>query len=209
MSAPSDTRQVTLLPPDAAALLHLVRENLRLLAKLATRYEVGQAEALTDERVVRCPGDVAAYLGAELADLAQEQLRVVLLDSTSRIMGTQLVYQGGLNSTAIRLADCFREAVARGAAAVVFLHNHPSGDPTPSPEDVRLTRDAGQVGELLGIELLDHVVVARQGHVSLRERGLYSLPGTGVAVPVPEQPERTAQRRPPSPNPTQEGPSDD
>jgi DNA repair protein RadC len=88
-------------------------------------------------------------------------------------VGTQLVYQGGINATAIRLADCFREAVARGAAAIILCHNHPSGDPTPSAEDVLLTRDASRVGDLLGIELLDHIVVARNGHVSLRERGFY------------------------------------
>ncbi len=181
MTSPADTRQLSLLPPEAACLLHLVRENLRLLAELVTRYEVGRVGAPADERVVRCPADVATYLGAEMSELAQEQLRVVLLDTKNRIIGTQLVYQGGLNSTAIRLADCFREAVARGAASVVFTHNHPTGDPTPSPEDVRLTRDAGRVGELLGIELLDHIVVGRQGHVSLRERGLYA-PGPQVAA---------------------------
>lgn len=181
MTRPADARQLSLIPPDAAALLHLVRENLRLLAELVTRYEVGRLEAPAEDRSVRCPADVAAYLGAELSDLAQEQLRVLLLDTKNRIVGTQLVYQGGLNTTAIRLADCFREAVARGAAAVIFTHNHPSGDPTPSPEDVRLTREAGQVGELLGIELLDHIVVGRQGHVSLHERGLY-VPGPQVAA---------------------------
>jgi DNA repair protein RadC len=173
----ADARQLSLLPPDAAALLHLVRENLRLLAELVARYEVGRLEAPVDQRSVRCPADVAAYLGAELADLAQEQLRVVLLDTKNHVLGTQLVYQGGINATAIRLADCFREAVARGAAAVIFAHNHPSGDATPSPEDIRLTREAGRAAELLGIELLDHVVIARQGHVSLRERGLYTPPG--------------------------------
>ena len=184
MTRSADARQLSLLPPDAAALLHLVRENLRLLAELVARYEVGRLEAPVDQRSVRGPADVAAYLGAELADLAQEQLRVVLLDTKNHVLGTQLVYQGGINATAIRLADCFREAVARGAAAVIFAHNHPSGDPTPSPEDIRLTREAGRAGELLGIELLDHVVIARQGHVSLRERGLYAPPGNGE----PQQP---------------------
>lgn len=174
MTPPADAQQLSLLPPEAAALLHLVRENLRLLAELVNRYEVGRLEAPADERVVRCPADVAEYLGAELSELAQEQLRVILLDTKNRVLGVQLVYQGGINATAIRLADCFREAVARGAAAVILVHNHPSGEPTPSPEDARLTEEAGRAGELLGIELLDHVVVARQGHVSLREHGLYT-----------------------------------
>jgi DNA repair protein RadC len=169
----ADARQVSLLPPDAAALLHLVRENLRLLAELVARYEIGTLAAPAEERVIRSPADVAAYLGSELADLPQEQLRVVLLDTKNHILGVQLVYQGGLNATVVRLADCFREAVARGAAAVIFVHNHPSGDPTPSAEDVRLTHDAGRVADLLGIELVDHLVLARLGHVSFRETGLY------------------------------------
>src|SRR5947209_673722 len=84
----------------AAYLLDLVRENLRLLAELARCYEVGLVGAPAEERVVRCPGDIAAYLGAELADLAQEQLRVVLLDTKNRVAGVQLVYQGGINATA-------------------------------------------------------------------------------------------------------------
>ena len=174
MSTTTDTRQISLLPPDAATLLHLVRENLRLLADLAGRYEVTGLAASLDGLTVRNPVDVAAYLGAELAALAQEQLRVVLLDSRNRVIATSLVYQGGLNSTVIRLGDCFREAVAQGAAAVVLVHNHPSGDPTPSPEDVRLTDEAARAGDLLGVELLDHLVIGRAGHVSLRELGLYS-----------------------------------
>jgi DNA repair protein RadC len=179
----SDANQISLLPPDAGAILHLVRENLRLLAELVTRYEVGHVDLSADERTIRGPADLAAYLGAELGDLAQEQLRVVLLDTRNHVIGSQLVYQGGINATAIRLADCFREAVARGAAAVIFAHNHPSGDPTPSPADIQLTTEAGNAGDLLGIELLDHIIIARQGHVSLREHGLYAPPGKGERVP--------------------------
>jgi DNA repair protein RadC len=174
VSDPRDARQLSLLPPEAAALVHLVRENLRLLAQLASRYEVGILEGLADERTVRNPNDVAEYLGPELAELAQEQLRVILLDSKNHVLGISLVYQGGLNATVVRLADCYRDAVARGAAAVILLHNHPSGDPAPSPEDVRLTEEAARAGDLLGIDLLDHVVNGRQGYASLRERGLYS-----------------------------------
>ena len=174
MSTASNTRQISLLPPDAATLLHLVRENLRLLADLAGRYEVSGVTPTLDRPTIRNPADVATYLGTELSELAQEQLRVVLLDSGNQVIATSLVYQGGLNATVIRLGDCFREAVAHGAAAVVLVHNHPSGDPTPSPEDISLTADAARAGDLLGVDLLDHVVIGRSGHVSLRERGLYS-----------------------------------
>jgi DNA repair protein RadC len=173
VSAATDTRQISLLPPDAATLLHLVRENLRLLADLSERYEVSGLSPSSDRPTVRNPADVAAYLSAEMATLAQEQLRVVLLDTRNQVIGSALVYQGGLNATVIRLGDCFREAVAKGAAAVVLVHNHPSGDPTPSPEDVRLTGEAARAGDLLGVELLDHIVIGQSGHVSLRELGLY------------------------------------
>ncbi len=174
MTRRTDLHQISLLPPDAAALAHLVRENLRLLGELSLGYEVGRLDAAPDLKTIRNPADLAGYLGPELADLAQEQLRVVLLDTRNRVIGVELVYQGGINATSIRIADCFREAVAKGAAAVVLMHNHPSGDPSPSPQDVHLTQEVARVGELLGIELLDHVVIGRQGHVSLREQGCYT-----------------------------------
>lgn len=174
MNGAADSRQVSLLPPEAAILLHLVRENLRLLGELTKRYEIDGVAPTPDGPALRKPADLADYLGPELSELAQEQLRAVLLDTGNRVLATCLVYQGGLNATVIRLADCFREAVARGAAAVILVHNHPSGDPTPSPEDVRLTAEAARAGDLLGVDLLDHLVIGRSAHVSLRERGLYT-----------------------------------
>jgi DNA repair protein RadC len=180
----ADSRQVTFLSPDQATLLHLVRENLRLLADLASTAEVALLDATRGGRQIRGPGDVAAYLGPELASLAQEQLRVVCLDTRNRVLATPLVYQGGLNATVIRLADVFREAVRLGAAAIVLVHNHPSGDPTPSPEDVRLTGEAGRAGDLLGIDVLDHVVVAGADHLSLRETGQYTPGGSDQGPPL-------------------------
>jgi len=158
---------------EVTTVIDLARRNLRLLSCLVLRYEVDRGEIVTEERIVRGPADVVDYLGAELADLAQEQLRTILLDTKNRVLGTSLVYHGGLNSIVVRLADCFREAVRRNAAAILLVHNHPSRDPEPSPEDVRVTREAAQVGELLGIDLLDHVIVGGRGFVSLRERGFY------------------------------------
>ena len=181
MSRPSDPRQISLLPPDAAAIIHLVRENLRVLRQLVERYEIAWLEAPGSSLRVRTPADVAAYLGPEMADLAQEQLRVLLLDTRNRIVGSALVYQGGLNATVIRVADCFRDAVRVGAAGVLLIHNHPSKDPSPSPEDVRLTVDVARAGELLGIELVDHLVIGGDGHVSLRQQRLYTPAGAAPA----------------------------
>ena len=129
MKRKAASEQISLLPPDAATLLHLVRENLRLLAELAVRYEVARVTGTPDALTIRKPADVAAYLGPEMADLAQEQLRVILLDTKNHVLGTRLVYQGGLNSVVIRLGDVFRDAVAIGAAAILLCHNHPSGAP--------------------------------------------------------------------------------
>jgi DNA repair protein RadC len=118
-----------------------------------------------------------------MADLPQEQLRVVLLDRRGRLIDVPLVYQGGQSETAVRLADCFREAVRRSAAAIVLVHNHPSADPTASPDDVQLTHAAGQAGLLLGISVLDQVILARDGFVSLRAEGFCDV-GMGWADSV-------------------------
>ena len=170
-------QQMTFLSPDAASLLHLVRENLRLLGELSVSQEGTGVGPRSGGKAVRGPLDLVAYLGPEMAALPQEQLRVVLLDTKNRVLGITLVYQGGLNSLVVRLADVFREPVARGAAAIILVHNHPSGVPTPSPEDVRMTEEAIRAGELLGIDVLDHLVVG-DGYVSLREKGLARFPVT-------------------------------
>lgn len=157
-------------------LAHLARETLRLLAELSARYEVGQVAVSAREKTVDSPQSVAEYLSPEMAALEQEQLRVVMLDVKNRLLGVNMVYQGGINQAVVSLGDVFREAIRLGATAIILAHNHPSGDPSPSPEDVRLTQHAGEVGALLDIELLDHIVIGRPEFISLREQGLYSPP---------------------------------
>src|SRR5439155_26433517 len=93
------------------------------------------------------------------------------------------IYQGGQTAPAVRLADCCRDAVRADAAAMVLVHNHPSGDPGPSDDDVQLTQDAGQAGLLLGIAVLDHVILSREGTSSLRALGLYVPPGCCASAP--------------------------
>lgn len=172
-AAPS-TRE-TVPGSEARELLHLARENLALLTGLAGHYELARLGPLTERRAIRSPADVAAYLSPEMADLAQEQLRALLLNTRHEVLATQLVYQGGANAINIRLADCFREAVRLGAVALILVHNHPSGCSEPSPEDLTVSRQARTVGDLLGIAVLDHVILGhRDGHTSLRERGLFA-----------------------------------
>lgn len=121
---------------------------------------------------IREPGDVARLLMLEMAYLAQEQLRVICLDTKHRVIAQQTVYQGTINSSAVRAAEVFRPAITRACLSIIVVHNHPSGDPTPSPEDVRTTQQLREAGALLDIELLDHIIIGRHQHVSLKERGL-------------------------------------
>jgi DNA repair protein RadC len=125
-----------------------------------------------DRFTVRSPKDVAQLLMAEMAHLEQEHFRVLFLDTRNRLMGIETVYVGSLNASHIRVGEVFRDAVRRNCAAIIVVHNHPSGDPAPSPEDVAVTRQLVQAGTLLDIEVLDHLIVGQQRYVSLRERGL-------------------------------------
>jgi DNA repair protein RadC len=111
-----------------------------------------------------------------MANLDQEELRVLLLDTRNRVIGTRTIYRGSLNTTMVRVGEIFRPAIEAPAAAIIVGHNHPSADPTPSPEDVRLTRQIAEAGKLLDIDLLDHLIIAAAGrYTSLKERGLGAI----------------------------------
>lgn len=137
--------------------------------------ELGRRLLLADvnERVqIRSPQDVATMLQLEMGLLEQEHLRVVLLNTKNHVIGVRDVYRGSLNTSVIRTAEVFRDAVKENCAAIVVVHNHPSGDPTPSPEDARVTRELVAAGRLLDIEVLDHLVIARTRYVSMRQKKL-------------------------------------
>ncbi len=163
-------------PTKDAALLEVLRSNLNLLGEIAMRYQVEtQPERPSgDLPTISCPDDVRRLLGPEMAPLAQEQLRVLLLDTKNHVVGQRVIYQGNVSSAIVRTAEVFRPAVIEAVPGIIVSHNHPSQDPTPSPEDAALTRELVQAGKLLGIELLDHVVIGGERFVSLKERGLMS-----------------------------------
>jgi DNA repair protein RadC len=125
-----------------------------------------------DRKSIRCPEDVYSLLGPEMALLDQEHLRVILLDTRSRVIAWKEVYKGNVHSAIVRVAEVFKDAVREGCPSLIVVHNHPSGDPEPSPDDCSLTAQLEEAGRLLGIEVTDHVVIGRSGLVSLRERGL-------------------------------------
>ncbi len=121
---------------------------------------------------VHSPKDAADLVMFNMSVLEQEELWVVLLDTRNRVIHIHTVYKGSLNSSQIRIGELFKTAIRRNAASLIVIHNHPSGDKNPSPEDVRITRAIHEAGQLLDIELLDHLIIAGMSFVSLKERGL-------------------------------------
>lgn len=144
-------------------------------AALKAALEIGRRLLLTEHEPrmqIKSPTDAAQLLMLEMSHLDQEHLRTVLLDTKNRVQTISTVYIGSLNTSLIRVGEIFKEAVKRNSAALIVVHNHPSGDPTPSPEDVLVTREIVSAGNLLGVEVLDHLVIGQGRFVSLRERGL-------------------------------------
>ncbi|MHB8087109.1 MAG: RadC family protein [Anaerolineaceae bacterium] len=121
---------------------------------------------------VNSPEDAAELVMYDMQGLVQENLWVVLLDTRNRKIGVDKVYVGSLNASIVRVGELFRGALQRNAAGIIMAHNHPSGDPAPSPEDVTLTRAAIQAGKLLDVEVLDHLVIGQNNFVSMKEKGL-------------------------------------
>jgi DNA repair protein RadC len=143
--------------------------RIKATIELACRLQ----NTLPEERFqVRSPADVANLLLLEMGMLDHEQLRIVLLDTKNRVQDIVTLYVGSLNTAVIRVGEVFKDALRRNMAAIVIVHNHPSGDPMPSPEDVRVTEKIVQAGELLNIDVLDHLVIGHGRYVSLKERGL-------------------------------------
>lgn len=142
--------------------------------RLAAMLELGRRLQTppADERPrITTPADGANLLLPRMGHLAQEELWVILLDTRNRVIKIAELYKGSLNTSVVRTGEIFRPAIELAAAAIIIAHNHPSGDPAPSPEDIRVTRQIVQAGKLLDIELLDHLIIATQGFTSLKERG--------------------------------------
>lgn len=130
------------------------------------------AQTTGDVQRISSPADAANLLMAEMQHLEQEHLRVILLDTRNRVIGVRTLYIGSVNTSVIRIAEVFRSAIAENAPAIIVAHNHPSGDPSPSPEDVSVTRSIVSVGCTLSIDVLDHIIIGAGRFVSLKERGL-------------------------------------
>lgn len=143
--------------------------------RLAAAFELGRrlrAGAATRRRRFSGGREVFDYLALELGDLEQEVFEILLLDARNGLIRRERVSQGTLTGSLVHPREVFRSAVREAAAAIVLVHNHPSGDPSPSAEDLEVTERLCAVGELLGIRVLDHLIVGAGDYVSFAERGL-------------------------------------
>ena len=145
------------------------------VCQLLAAFELGRrlVSLLPEDRaIIASPQDVANLLGAEMGHLDQEHFRIVLLNTKNEVLGVQELYIGNVNTALIRVAEVLRPAIRENAPAMIIVHNHPSGDPSPSREDAAVTQEVRQAGELLDIELVDHVILGSGGRfASLKELG--------------------------------------
>lgn len=144
------------------------------IAQIIAAIELGRraARATQSERPIIETAAQAAQLVLDMRSLLQEQIRVILLDMNRQVIAIPTVYIGTVNAAVMRVSEIYREAITRNAPAMILVHNHPSGDPSPSPEDVQLTSRLIQAGELLDITLLDHIIIGANEWRSLKEMGL-------------------------------------
>ena len=142
--------------------------QIMAVVELAKRAMILPAAA----RVVIDKAEDAARLFMDMQFLEQEHVRILLLDSARRVIASPTIYIGTLNSSVLRVSEIFRDAITRNSAAIVMAHNHPSGDPTPSPEDMELTHTLIAAGKLLDIQVIDHLIMGHNQWVSMKAMGL-------------------------------------
>lgn len=163
--------QTTFLAPEDASLFAELTRLRLLINEISVRCARGRERL--QQVAIRTPKDVADLLMPEMQHLPQEEFRVVLLNTKNVVLDVPLIYRGTLNSSPVRLAEVFNPATLADAASLIAVHCHPSGDPTPSPEDVRVTGELVKAGKLLDIPCLDHII-GHERFTSLKERGLGS-----------------------------------
>ena len=123
-----------------------------------------------EQPAIHSPSEAASLVMYEMSALEQEELRVIVLDTRNHVLRMDTIYNGSLNSSQVRIGELFKTAIQRNARSIIVVHNHPSGDPTPSPDDIAITRAIVQAGKLLDVDVIDHLVIGGGRFVSLKER---------------------------------------
>lgn len=149
-----------------------VQNTLAEIRKLHEELNAALYAHPTERPVIHSPNDAFGILRYFIAALDHEEMWVMLLDARNRVMNLVQLYKGSVSSSQIRAGEVFRQALLDNAPSIIVAHNHPSGDPTPSPDDIEATRTIMQAGMLLDIEVLDHIIISNEHYVSLKEKGL-------------------------------------
>ena len=144
--------------------------QIKAALELSRRLEADASEK--PRAILKSPEDVAAEVRSQLKGKKKEHFLVLCLDTRNRLIDCKLVSMGSLDTSVVHPREVFKEAISSCAASVIFAHNHPSGDPEPSKEDVELTRRLVKAGEIVGIDVLDHIIVCDEGFISLKTRNL-------------------------------------
>ena len=167
------------LPGLARATTHELRQVKGICevkaAQIKAALELGRRaikSPLVERPIIRSPAEAAHLLMPEMSNLEQEHTRVILMDTCNHVLSMPTIYIGSLNHSVIRIGELFRASIRQNAASVIVVHNHPSGDPSPSPEDVVVARKLVEAGEPLDVSVLDHIIIGRNSFVSLKDRGL-------------------------------------
>ena len=147
-----------------------VAKGVQILAAIELGKRMSQYKP-EDRYVIKSPDDGANYIMEEMRILNQEHFVVLFLDTKNQIIHRQTIFIGSLNASIVHPREVFREAVKRSAASIIVAHNHPSGDPSPSQEDIHVTRRLAESGKMIGIELIDHLIIGDRKFVSLKEKG--------------------------------------
>jgi DNA repair protein RadC len=145
--------------------------QIKAALELSRRLE-GDVEE-KEKPILKSPDDVAAVARSQLKGKKKEHFLVLCLDTRNRLINPRLVSMGSLDTSIVHPREVFKEAVSSCAASVIFAHNHPSGDPEPSREDIELTKRLAKAGEIIGIAVLDHIIVCDKSHLSLKARNLF------------------------------------
>ncbi len=144
-------------------------------AQILAAVELGKrvmSSTYKDKMKVTSPSDIADILMLDMAHLKKEHFKIVMLDTKNQIIGIEDISIGSLNSSIVHPREVYKEAIARSSASIILVHNHPSGDPTPSKEDIAITRRLAEGGDILGIKVLDHIIVGSNKYLSLKEKDI-------------------------------------
>ncbi|MEW6377369.1 MAG: DNA repair protein RadC [Thermodesulfobacteriota bacterium] len=149
--------------------------GLAKAAQIKACFELGKREDLEPELInfdIKNPEAVVKAIRASIKNKAKEHFKLILLNPRNKIIGISTVSVGTLNASLVHPREVFKDAIVHSAASVVLTHNHPSGDPEPSEDDLKITKKLVDSGKILGIEVLDHIIIAKNGFLSFKERGL-------------------------------------